>query len=191
MNRTFQARAYFTVADGTEVSPFLNATDVMQRDVPWGTLGDMSIAAGRIGPGVTSWIHYHPVVTQVTYVVSGQLVIWMKDPGSARPYDLELQTGMASICERGTLFQLQNTSRQAVEVLYMVSPSYVFEMRDDKVVYDEAVLVAKTWDELAAMRSELQLQHLQTHEILARRSESMLRLRSAKGEPTSSEPDGI
>ncbi len=36
MNRVFEARGYFTVPDGTEVSPFLNASDVMQKDVPWG-----------------------------------------------------------------------------------------------------------------------------------------------------------
>ena len=34
MNRVFSARGFFTVPDGTDVSPFLNATDVMQDDVP-------------------------------------------------------------------------------------------------------------------------------------------------------------
>lgn len=54
MKRTFERRGFFTVPDGTDVSPFLNATDSQQSDVPWGALGDMSVAAGRINPGVAS-----------------------------------------------------------------------------------------------------------------------------------------
>ncbi len=54
MNRVFQPRGYFTVPDGTEASPFLNATDVMQDDVPWDALGETSIVSGRISPKVHS-----------------------------------------------------------------------------------------------------------------------------------------
>jgi hypothetical protein len=70
MQHVFEPRGYFTVPDGTDVSPFLNATDVNQRDVPWGALGEMSIASGRIKPGVNSWVHIFPAVTQVTYLLS-------------------------------------------------------------------------------------------------------------------------
>jgi hypothetical protein len=48
MNRIFTAGHYFTVPDGTDVSPFLNATACEQSDLAWGALGDMSIAAGRL-----------------------------------------------------------------------------------------------------------------------------------------------
>jgi mannose-6-phosphate isomerase-like protein (cupin superfamily) len=147
MNRAFSARGFFTVPDGTDVSPFLNATDVMQDDVPWGALGEMGIAAGRIPAGIHSWIHVHPVVVQVTYVVSGQLNIRMKEFETADPYDLALAAGQAVVTRPGTLFQLRNDADAPAEVLYIVSPPYVFEMTDGKVVYDDAVLVAPDWDD--------------------------------------------
>ena len=56
MNRIFKPRGFFTVPDGTQVSPFLNATDTTQTDVPWGSLGNMSVVVGRIDimPGLSS-----------------------------------------------------------------------------------------------------------------------------------------
>jgi mannose-6-phosphate isomerase-like protein (cupin superfamily) len=158
----------------------VNATDTKQGDVPWGVLGDVSIAAGRIGPGVISSIHFHPVVTQVTYVISGQLGIRMKDASTAEPYDLQMQPGMASICEPGTLFQLRNITHNMAEVLYIVTPSYVFEMVDGQVVYNDAVLVAETWEELGPTHHGLILRSADKSEVLSRRAESMLRLKTAK-----------
>jgi hypothetical protein len=35
MKRVFEPRGFFTVPDGTDVSPFLNATDSKQPHVPW------------------------------------------------------------------------------------------------------------------------------------------------------------
>jgi mannose-6-phosphate isomerase-like protein (cupin superfamily) len=133
MNHVFTPRGYFTVPDGTEVCSFLNATDVTESDVPWGALGEMSIATGRIGPKVHSWVHIHPAVTQVTYVYSGGLTVRMRDASSPEPYDLELRPGQAVVSEPGTLFQLRNDSDAAAEVLYIVSPSYVFEMEGGEV----------------------------------------------------------
>jgi hypothetical protein len=108
MNRLFRPAGYFTVPDGTDVSPFLNATDSEQTDVPWGALGDMSIAAGRIKPGTVSRIHMLPLASQVTYLVSGRLQIRMKDSGSSHPYQLDLRPGDAALNGPGTLFQLVN-----------------------------------------------------------------------------------
>jgi hypothetical protein len=88
MHKVFQPRGYFKVPDGTEVSPFLNATDVSQDDVPWNALGDLSIASGRIGRHVHSSVHMHPIVTQVTYVVSGSLTVRVMDPGAPEAYQL-------------------------------------------------------------------------------------------------------
>jgi len=147
MNRIFKPLGYFTAPDDTDVSAFLNATDTSQKDVPWGMLGEMSIAAGRIRPGVTSWVHMMPAVRQVTYVVSGRLGIRMKEAYAEQPYDLELQPGDAAITEPGTLLQLKNRGEDVADVLYILSPSYVFEMTGDKLVHDDSVLVAKTWRE--------------------------------------------
>ncbi len=104
MNRVFARREFFTVPDGTQVSPFPNSTDATQADVPWGALGEVSIAAGRIAPGVHSWVHAYPAVTQVTYVLNGNLTVRMQDSSAAEPYDLQLHEGQAAISQPGALF---------------------------------------------------------------------------------------
>jgi mannose-6-phosphate isomerase-like protein (cupin superfamily) len=176
MKRLFQPRGYFTVPDGTDVSAFLNATDVSQDDIPWGALGEMSIASGRIGPKVHSWVHVHPLVTQVTYLSAGTLTVRMKDVSCAEPYDLALQAGQAAVAEPGTLFQLRNDSDIPAEVLYVVSPSYVFEMENGEVQYDDAILVARTWEELAVSNYDSAELKLRADEARARRAEAMRRL---------------
>ena len=182
MKQIFTPRGYFTVPDRTQVSPFLNATDTTQTDVPWQGLGDMSLAAGRVEPGVHSWIHQHPVVTQVTYLVSGQLTIWMQGPKDMEPYDLSLNPGDAVLCQPQTLFQLRNDGKEVATLLYMVSPSYVFEMADENILYDDASMVAKSWEELQAMPQEGKAPTLSTYEQNARRTESLRRLAVNKGQ---------
>ena len=45
--------------------------------------------------------------------------------------------------------QLRNDGDDEAEVLYIVSPSYVFEADgDDPPIYDDAVVVFETWEEL-------------------------------------------
>jgi len=180
MDRIFEPRGYIRVPDGTDVSAFLNATDASQTDVPWGILGEMSIAAGCIARGVESWIHVHPAVTQVTYLVSGALSIRMKEASVVEPYDLHLRPGQAVVAEPGTLFQLRNTSNGPAEVLYIVSPSYVFELEGAKVVYDDAILVAKSWEALAVADKAATLE-ISRYEAAASRAEALRRLAVRKG----------
>jgi mannose-6-phosphate isomerase-like protein (cupin superfamily) len=178
MNRIFEPRGYFTVPDGTEVSAFLNATDVTQNDVPWNALGDMSIASGRIAAGVVSWIHAHPVLTQVTYVVSGALTVHMKQPDEAQPYPLALHRGQAVLTPPGTLFQLDNQGEEIAEVLYVASPSYVFEMDGGEIVYDDAILVARSWVEMES--AEFALPDLSPRNTANRRAAALARLERRK-----------
>ncbi len=181
MNRIFEPRGYITVPDGTDVSAFLNATDATQENVPWGALGEMSIASGRIGPGVHSWVHVHPAVTLVTYSVSGSLTARMKDVATPRPYDLQLRAGQATVSEAGTLLQLRNDSLEVAEVLYIASPSYVFEKDGESVVYDDAILVSKSWEELEAADYEVPALRVSADEARARRAEARRRLASKRG----------
>lgn len=37
MNHVFEPLGFFPVPDGTDVSPFLNAHDVNQKKLPWGS----------------------------------------------------------------------------------------------------------------------------------------------------------
>ena len=146
MKRVFHPGNFFAVPDGTEVSAFLNATDSTIAEIPSGVLEGMSIAAGRIAARTRSKIHVHPTVTQVTYVLSGDLTVKMKDPGEAQRYVLEVATGSAVISEPGVLLQLCNETERSVEVLYIVTPSYVFETGEDgQVIHDDSIQVAEDW----------------------------------------------
>jgi quercetin dioxygenase-like cupin family protein len=151
VKRIFSPENFITVADGTEVSAFLNATDTSLGGLRPDLLEGASIAAGRIAAGKKSWVHTHPAVTQVIYVVAGNLIVRMKDPQAAEPYRLEVTARSAVVSEPGTLLQLHNESAHNVEVLYVVTPSYVFEVGEDgEVVHDDSILVAEDWSELGA-----------------------------------------
>jgi mannose-6-phosphate isomerase-like protein (cupin superfamily) len=180
MNHIFEPRGYFTVADGTDVSPFLNATDTKQHELPWGSLGDMSIAAGRIPPKMHSWIHVHPVFAQVTYLLSGALTVRQQERSAPEPYDLSMRPGQAIVTRPGTLFQLRNDGDVPAEVLYIGSPSYVFEMTDGQVKYADATLVAQTWDAVPPPADAATLAAA-AYEAMASREESKRRLARVAG----------
>jgi mannose-6-phosphate isomerase-like protein (cupin superfamily) len=176
VNRVFQPRGFFTVPDGTQVSAFLNATDSSQGDIPPNALGDVSVAAGKIGPGVRSWVHVHPVVTNITYVTAGALTVRMKETGAVE-YDVHVTAGQAVLIEPGTLLQLRNDGDDEAEVLYIVSPSYVFEADgDDSPIYDDAVVVFETWEELRQSNYSYQTGSESLENVLARRDQSLARL---------------
>jgi mannose-6-phosphate isomerase-like protein (cupin superfamily) len=144
MKRIFSVPPPFKVPDGTWVSPFLNAKDAMS-DVPFALLDGFSMAAGRIDPHSRSQIHQMPLVAQVTYVYQGALQVVMQEPGGGEPYEQALDKGQAVFTALGTLFQLVNKSPHPCEVLYIVGPAYVFDMEDDMVLYDDALLLGEDW----------------------------------------------
>lgn len=149
MNRIFQIPAPHRVPDGTLVSPFLNSRD-NTSGLPFELLEGFSLAAGTIEPEAQSRIHVMPFVTQVTFVRRGALTVWMKAAGDDQPYVLTLNPDEAVVTEPGTFLQLVNVSDQACEALYIVSPAYVFEFSDGRVVYDDSVVLDETWEQLAA-----------------------------------------
>ena len=150
MNSVFSITEPFRVPDGTWVSPFLNAKD-SQSDLPFDLLDGFSLAAGMIDPNSCSAIHVMPFVTQVTFVRSGSLAVKMKGPDDTEPYILRLAAEEAVLTEPGAFFQLINEGTESCEVLYIVSPAYVFEMSaEGAVLYDDAVVLDVGWDDLAA-----------------------------------------
>ena len=53
------------------------------------------------------------------------------------------------VSEPGALLQLCNETQQNLDVLYIVTPSYVFETgADGQVIYDDSILIAQDWDAL-------------------------------------------
>jgi hypothetical protein len=155
---------FFLVPDGTLVNPFLSSKD-STSGLPWDLLDEVSIAAGVIIPGKVSKIHVHPYITQITLLISGELKIHMKDPGTTDPrYVIDLKrpksssdafgfTTAATLAKPGTFFQLDNSSgKKPAKVLYITSPSYIFEpgeTTDAQPIYDDAITVGDDWEELA------------------------------------------
>jgi mannose-6-phosphate isomerase-like protein (cupin superfamily) len=180
MNRVFEPRHFSIVPDGTEVSAFLNATDTNQPDLPLGALAEMSIAAGRVRPRLHSAVHVLPVVTQVTYVVAGELTVRMKERDASASYDLRVKAGQAVVTRPGTLLQLRNDGNAVAQALYIVSPSFVFELNAGAVVYDDAVVVAKSWKALEDRGDAVPALTIPASETNARRDAAKRRLAAVK-----------
>lgn len=117
-------------------------------------VGELSLALGEIPPNTVSKIHIHPVVSQLTWVVSGELTIKMKDPSDNAPYILDLKAEESVFTEAGTFFQLINNSSESCRVLYVVSPAFLFEINKDGVVsYNDAIVLDEGWDTLPEIKN--------------------------------------
>lgn len=151
MNRVFRITAAQAVPDGTLVAPFLNARD-STSGLPFDLIDGFSLAAGVIPAHSRSKIHVMPFVTQVTFVRRGALCVRMKAPADHEPCLLIAQTDEAILTEPGAYIQLINETAAPCDVLYIVSPAYVFEQHDGAVRYDDSLVLDETWDELGANR---------------------------------------
>ena len=127
MKRIFSIGKGAQVPDGTKVFPLLNCRD-STSGLPTNLLEDFSLAVGEIEPHRRSKIHVMLLVTQVTFVLQGELEAWVKDGDQPTPYSLRLGAEQAILTRPGTFLQLRNHTSVARRVLYMVSPSYVFLM---------------------------------------------------------------
>ena len=174
MQRLFSAQKGIRVPDGTIVYPFLNCQGDT-TNLPPDLLGDFSLAIGEIAPQQQSKIHVMPLVTQLTFVMLGQLEVWMKDPDHPKPYSLHVQMEQAVLTRAGTFLQLRNSSQAPCRVLYFVSPAYLL-LTDGagRVVYDDSIILEEDWEELERvnwqpekiLRAEL---NLETRKQAARR----------------------
>lgn len=148
MKKVFSVGGGFTVPDGTVVHPIMDP-QLLLRDGPR-MVGDMSLALGEIPPGTTSRIHVHPVVSQLTWVISGELDVRMKDASSDEPYTLCLGPEQSVMTEPGTFFQLINGGNRSCRVLYVVTPAFIFECDSaGRVIYNDAIVMEEDWGSLA------------------------------------------
>jgi hypothetical protein len=146
MTKVFSILSPLRVSDDTLVSPFLNSRD-SESGLAFHLLDGFSLAAGLIEPRLRSKIHVMPFVTQVTFVRCGSLAVMMK----GQPYRLSPAQGKAALTEPGVFFQHISGGARPCETLYIVSPAYTFEMAaDGRVLYDDSVVLAEEWEELAA-----------------------------------------
>ncbi len=147
----FHATSGFRVPDTTWVFPFLNSNDA-KSDLPPGMLDAFSLAIGEIEPLSSSKIHVHPLVTQVAMVLDGRLEVRIRDSASEEPYTLQVAQNQAALTRPGAFLQLINRSAFPCRALYVVGPAYLFEVDDaGKPVYEDAVALDGTWDELAEL----------------------------------------
>lgn len=147
MNRVFEQQSPFRVPDGTLVAPFLNPSDSLSGLPSEVSLG-FSLAAGRIEARHRSRIQFMPFATMVTFVTRGRLLARMKGPHDVVPYELDVGPEHAVLTEATVLLQLINDTDHDCTVLYIVCPAYVFEKAGERVIFDDAVVVQETWDEL-------------------------------------------
>lgn len=144
-NRVFSIERGIRVPDGTLVYPFLNSKD-RTSGLPWDLLDGLSVAAGEIEPSQSSKIHLMPVVSQVTFVLEGELEVRMKEPESPAPYTVRLKRHQAVLTKPYVFLQLINPSNRPTRVLYMVSPPYLFAIDSaGKIEYDDAIAFDQDW----------------------------------------------
>lgn len=93
-----------------------------------------SLAKGIIEKNTSLKIDRHQHVNQVTYVLSGKIILKMKSEKDFEPYDVQLKAHHAGISIVGEFFKLVNTYNEDCSVLYIVSPECLYEMQGDKVV---------------------------------------------------------
>jgi mannose-6-phosphate isomerase-like protein (cupin superfamily) len=148
MNRRFTTEDYFRIPDGTLLSPFLNPKD-SNSALPFDLFDGFSIAAGRVEPKTQSKIHMLPHVAQVTFVRRGAVTTVIREAGEDVSYEIELEENEAVLTRPGAFFQLRNERSQPCEVLYIVSPAYLYEEDDSgNVLYDDSVILEEGWTEL-------------------------------------------
>ncbi|MCE5295341.1 MAG: hypothetical protein LLF94_12120, partial [Chlamydiales bacterium] len=174
-NAIFSADRWITVPDGTKLSPFFNPKDCTSN-LPWDLLDTVSMAMGEVA--TESSIHIMPLVTQITFVLSGTLEVVIKEPGTLAPVIHKLHAEQAVLTKPGSLFQLRNIGPEPCKLLYIVSPAYLFELDSaHNVVYDDSIIVKETWQELE--KQNWTPRGLPSQEVLSiARAESYKRLAS-------------
>lgn len=166
MRKIFSLGEGFNVPDGTFIHSIIDPRVTNQEDV--------SFTFGRIPAGITSKIHVHPVIKQLTWIVSGKLTIKMKDSISDAPYTLELAKNQMALTEAGTFFQMSNKSNEECSVIYVNVPGFVFEMGSDgSVLYNDAIVFDQNWEELP--KTDWNVEQLKEE-----REKSLMRLRAGR-----------
>ena len=146
MNKVFGIPDPIVVPDGTELHEIIGPRILSELGLR--SNDGISVAIGKLPAGAVSKIHVHPVVWHFTWVRKGELTVKMKDRESNEPYELTLSKDHGVLTEAGTFFQLINRSGKECEVYYIVGPAFVFELTDDGVHYNDAVVFDHSWEQL-------------------------------------------
>jgi hypothetical protein len=149
--RVFHAATGVRVPDTTRVFPFLNPNDGLSG-LPPDLFDAFSLAIGELEPNSSSKIHVHPLVTQVTMVLTGRLEVRLRDESAPEPVTVQLAEHQAVLTRPGAFLQLNNRSAFPCRTLYVVGPAYVLDVDDHgRLLYDDAIALDESWQELAAL----------------------------------------
>lgn len=168
MKKIFNVGEGFEVPDGTVIHSVVDPRSAGLEGSTW--VDEASLAVGVVPAGTTSKIHVHPFVTQITWVLSNQLSVKMKDPQSDAPYTLTLIPEQTVVTQPGTFFQLMNTWSKPARVLYIVTPAFLFEADESGVKYNDAFVLDETWEDLE--KTNWKVPQLQAMEALKKEREA-------------------
>lgn len=140
-------------------------------------LDGFRVAAGVIDLNPHARVQVMPFVAQMVFVRSGDSSARTEGPSDTAPRSLRLVAGQALLTEPGEFFQLVNEQATPTEVLYIVSPAYVFDMGPNgELRFDDAVVLTESWEDLAAADERVRVP-MPTAE---QRSEALRRIRATK-----------
>lgn len=178
MKQIFEPKDFFTIPDNTLIAPFLNSKD-STSNLPFDLIDGFSAALGLVKQQTESLIHFHPHVVQVNYIISGKVNLKMKGTTDSYPYEIELKQGQAAIVQKNEFFQLKNPFAEDCQILYLVSPAYLFELsKSGEVIYDDAIVLNENWQELESQNWNLN--KFKSNRSLAARKRSLERLKKNK-----------
>ena len=185
MKQIFKIEKSIMVPDGTVVYPFLNPKDCTSN-LPWDLIDDFSITLGKIEAGIKSKIHVLPLVTQVTFILRGNIEGRMKDLTQREPFTLSLYPDQAVITRPGTFLQFINETNEICYVLYIVSPAYLFECDAcGNIIYDDSIVLEEDWAELRKLGWKLP-ENLRNLVNVETRKDAAKRLENQKGRMSNS-----
>jgi len=175
MNKVFESKGEFKIPDGTTISSLINPYDCNSENSNF-KFDDLSITTGVIKALSKSKIQVLPFVNQITYILDGQIKAIMKGLNDDNQYEIIAKRDQAFITMKNEFLQLINENDIDVKVLYIVSPSYVFEEIDGKIIYDDSIIVDYEWNDLV----KLDVMILGMMNDISKRNESKIRLATKK-----------
>jgi len=117
-----------------------------------GLLG-LSIAEGRLPIGEFG-VHAHRSLEQITYVLSGQLLVTMGDPVTGETVELACGPGDTIGTAPLVTLSYRNPGPEPVRVLFICAPPYPADDADTTTFKDHRALTAAELDTAAARLQE-------------------------------------
>jgi mannose-6-phosphate isomerase-like protein (cupin superfamily) len=147
MNRIYKIENGVVVPDGTTVYEIIGPVQSSNEGLP--IIEEHSLAQGVLDPNEKSSVHVHPIISHLTWVISGELTVGMKDKNSEDMYFITVKPNETVLTEPGTFFQLLNNGKDICKVLYIVAPAFIYEVDENgNVLYNDQIVLNMTWEEL-------------------------------------------